>query len=315
MRHYTLYNIYKVTLLTIGLLTGMAGDAWGQEYTIKLKNDIRQDIPEKVDTIYIPAGKTRDLFVPELKINDGVTVQYRWFVNWYRTQKDGTIINIDRKFATTPTVIAESSLEEGGNAHKGTHTGALKQAKYKNAESLFWYFRLFDGTKTTNEVYPSTATGASTVKYSMPESIDLEYEDFVICDVSPYIDGLENSGNLTEPTLTKRYKFVIKNAQKIVNQIENDYLEKYEIDAPANAEGVSVQMKTFPSNYCWKSGSGNILVGNKFRYTINGTSVDLNPDKKVILIGTLKDDTKVEVCCVAEDNSVSGIIAEFNIKV
>ncbi len=288
---------------------GIATSLWGQEYRINYKDSGRQtDIPERVDTVFIPKGMSRKLFVPELRINDGATPQYRWFVNWYRIDKDNNVMAIDNKFKSVATVV-ENSIEEGGNAADGPHEAALKEASYGGQTSLFWYFGLYDRTNLI-----STATGASTVEYSMPNTINLNYEDFVICDVSAYIDGLEDSKSLTEPTISKRYKFVIRNAEEIARQIKNGYLEKYEIDAPANAEGVSVQMKTFPSNYCWESG-GNMLVGECFSYTIDGETTKLKKEKKVITIGKLTKDTEVKVRCVTLDGESSNIIAKFNIKV
>lgn len=290
---------------------GIATSLWGQEYRINYKDSGRQtDIPERVDTVFIPKGMSRKLFVPELRINDGATPQYRWFVNWYRIDKDNNVMAIDNKFKSVATVV-ENSIEEGGNAADGTHKAALKDASYGGQTSLFWYFGLYN---KSGKNLTSTATGASTVEYSMPNPINSNYEDFVICDVSAYIDGLEGSESLTEPTISKRYKFVIRNAEEIAQQIKNGYLEKYEIDAPANAEGVSVQMKTFPSNYCWKSGD-SMLVGEYFSYTIDGKTTKLKKEKKVITIGKLTKDTEVEVRCVTLDGKISDIIAKFNIKV
>ena len=301
------------TLAVVGVMAvAGAGSAWGADYTINLKGSSRQDVPTKVDTIYIPAGKTHDLFIPELRINSGVgaTVQYRWFVNWYRVDKDSKVTALTNIKSADYTVEG-SSLEEGGNAEKGTHKAALKEASYGEGESLFWYYGLYNVTNLQ-----STATGASTVTYTMPSGIDKNYEDYIICDVSQYIDGLESGGNtLTEPTLSKRYKYVIKSAEVIADRFAKGYIEQYEIDAPINREGISVQMKSLPDNYCWYANgtSGTILVGDKFTYKINGGGEQKLGKEQIISVGSISAKTEIEVLCYSGSNSKT--VAKYTINI
>lgn len=300
------------TLAVVGVMAvAGAGSAWGADYTINLKGSSRQDVPTKVDTIYIPAGKTHDLFIPELRINSGVgaTVQYRWFVNWYRVDKDSKVTALTNIKSADYTVEG-SSLEEGGNAEKGTHKAALKEASYGEGESLFWYYGLYNVTNLQ-----STATGASTVTYTMPSGIDKNYEDYIICDVSQYIDGLESGGNtLTEPTLSKRYKYVIKSAEVIADRFAKGYIEQYEIDAPINRDGISVQMKSLPDNYCWYANgtSGTILVGDKFVYELNDKKYDIGKEQ-IISVGSISAKTEIEVLCYSGSNSKT--VAKYTINV
>lgn len=299
------------TLAVVGVMTVVgAGSAWGADYTINLKGSSRQDVPTKVDTIYIPAGKTHDLFIPELRINDGATVQYRWFVNWYRVDGDDNIIGL-QNIESVNYEITANSLTEGGNATEGVHKAALKEANYSNSTSLFWYYKLYDHANLT-----STATGASTVRYTMPSSIDENYEDYIICDVSQYIDGLESGEKtLTEPTLSKRYKYVIKSAEVIADRFAKGYIEQYEIDAPINRDGISVQMKSLPDNYCWyaNGNSGTILVGDKFTYKINEGGEQKLGKEQIISVGSISAKTEIEVLCYSGSNSKT--VAKYTINV
>lgn len=299
------------TLVVVGVMAVVgAGSAWGADYTINLKGSSRQDVPTKVDTIYIPAGKTHDLFIPELRINDGATVQYRWFVNWYRVDGDDNIIGL-QNIESVNYEITANSLTEGGNATEGVHKAALKEANYSNSTSLFWYYKLYDHANLT-----STATGASTVRYTMPSSIDENYEDYIICDVSQYIDGLESGEKtLTEPTLSKRYKYVIKSAEVIADRFAKGYIEQYEIDAPINRDGISVQMKSLPDNYCWyaNGNSGTILVGDKFTYKINEGGEQKLGKEQIISVGSISAKTEIEVLCYSGSNSKT--VAKYTINV
>ena len=298
------------TLAVVGVMAvAGAGSAWGADYTINLKGSSRQDVPTKVDTIYIPAGKTHDLFIPELRINDGATVQYRWFVNWYRVDGDDNITDLQNISSVSYTV--GNSLLEGGNATQGTHVAALQSASYGGKSSLFWYYKLYNSNSLS-----STATGASTVRYAMPSDIKKNYEDYIICDVSQYIDGLESGGNtLTEPTLSKRYKYVIKSAEVIADRFAKGYVEEYTIDAPANQAGISVQMKSLPENYCWyaNGNSGTILVGDKFTYKINGSGEQNLGKEQIISIGSISAKTEIEVLCYSGSNSKT--VAKYTINI
>ena len=79
---------YKSLLLTCLLIfsAGVAVPAWGQTYTINYKNGSPQTgITERVDTVYVADGEERELFIPELRNNDGFyNANYRWYVRWYQ---------------------------------------------------------------------------------------------------------------------------------------------------------------------------------------------------------------------------------------
>ena len=80
---------YKSLLLTCLLIlaTGVVVPAWGQ-YTIIPST--QEKVTERVDTVYVKDGVARELFVPELRNNDGHDgndPRYKWYVRWYRKGK------------------------------------------------------------------------------------------------------------------------------------------------------------------------------------------------------------------------------------
>lgn len=89
---------YKSRLFTcLLILAAHAGmGAWGQEYTIISSTQTK--VTERVDTVYVADGVARELFIPELRNNDGHgqggswsnvgEYRYRWYVRWYRENKN-----------------------------------------------------------------------------------------------------------------------------------------------------------------------------------------------------------------------------------
>lgn len=307
------------TLAVVGVMTiAGAGSAWGQT-AITLRN--QTNIPERVDTVYIPDGASRELYVPELRNNDGRAkynkngvpqgnVNYKWYVRWYRI-KDGQPVTIDNKFKKADVDLRNTEIIEGGTATAALHKGALHETS--DGMSLFWYRGFFlEGTNDADS-YESTATGASTVLYRRNAS---DTEDIVFCDVSMNTDfnGTEGQTTLTEPTLSKRYKFVIRPAKEIADKIQKANgagIEHYEISAPSTAQGINIQMKTFPSNYCWYYG-GSILSGDHYVYD-GGKIGELASDKQVIGLGSVPTQTTVNVYAVASNGQKSPLLATFTI--
>ena len=306
------------TLAVVGVMAvAGAGSAWGQT-AITLRN--QTNIPERVDTVYIPDGASRELYVPELRNNDGRAkykngvpqgnVNYKWYVRWYRI-KDGQPVTIDNKFEKADVDLRNTEIIEGGTATAALHKGALHETS--DGMSLFWYRGFFlEGTNDADS-YESTATGASTVLYTRNAS---DTEDIVFCDVSMNTDFNDTEGQttLTEPTLSKRYKFVIRPAKEIADKIQKANgagIEHYEISAPSTAQGINIQMKTFPSNYCWYYG-GSILSGDHYVYD-GGKIGELASDKQVIGLGSVPTQTTVNVYAVASNGQKSPLLATFTI--
>ena len=307
------------TLAVVGVMAAVgAGDAWGQT-AIKLRE--QTNIPERVDTVYIPDGASRELYVPELRNNDGRAkynqngvpegnVNYKWYVRWYRI-KDGQPVTIDNKFKKADVDLRNTEIIEGGTAAAALHKGALHETS--DGMSLFWYRGFFlEGTNDADS-YESTATGASTVLYTRNAS---DTEDIVFCDVSMNTDfnGTEGQTTLTEPTLSKRYKFVIRPAKEIADKIQKANgagIEHYEISSPSTAQGINIQMKTFPSNYCWYDG-GSILSGDHYVYE-GGKSGTLASDKQVIGLGSISAQTEIKVYAKTANDQKSPLLATFTI--
>lgn len=301
-------------------------EAWGQEYTIQYKNGSRQtNIPERVDTVYIPDGMSRELYVPELRNNDGRaggSPNYKWYVRWYRADENGDPIAINNKFKSTIVDLRNKAVIEGGTVDtKIPHAAALHETPEKT--SLFWYQAFFNdhtnaglGPDQTTTYYISTATGASTILYTRNAG---DTEDIVICDVSMNTDENLSGSTLTEPTLSKRYKFVIRPASEIAEKIKNagnNSIEHYEIASPSDAKGINIQMKTFPSNYCWYANEqdGTILSGDHYVYVYDGgKSGSLASDKQVIGLGEVSSNTTINVYAETSDGQKSPLLATFKI--
>lgn len=318
----------NLSLLTLLLLFFSAGwnenGVWGQEYTIQYKNGSRQtNIPERVDTVYIPDGMSRELYVPELRNNDGRaggSPNYKWYVRWYRADENGDPIAINNKFKSTIVDLRNKAVIEGGTVDtKIPHAAALRETPEKT--SLFWYQAFFNdytnaglGPDQTTTYYISTATGASTILYTRNAE---DIEDIVICDVSMNTDENLSGSTLTEPTLSKRYKFVIRPASEIAEKIKNagnNGIEHYEIASPSDAKGINIQMKTFPSNYCWYANEqdGTILSGDHYVYD-GGKSGSLASDKQVIGLGEVSSNTTINVYAETSDGQKSPLLATFKI--
>ena len=327
--HPAFRNLSLLTLLLLFFSAGWNENVvWGQEeYTIQYKNGSRQtNIPERVDTVYIPDGMSRELYVPELRNNDGRaggSPNYRWYVRWYRADENGDPIAIDNKFKSTIVDLRNKAVIEGGTVDtKIPHAAALHETPEKT--SLFWYRTFFDdrtnaslGPDQTTTYYISTATGASTILYTRNAE---DTEDIVICDVSMNTDENLSGSTLTEPTLSKRYKFVIRPASEIAEKIKNagnNGIEHYEIASPSDAKGINIQMKTFPSNYCWYANEqdGTILSGDHYVYVYDGgKSGSLASDKQVIGLGEVSSNTTINVYAETSDGQQkSPLLATFKI--
>lgn len=256
---------YKFLLLTCLLIlaTGVIVPAWGQEYTIIPST--QEKVNERVDTVYVKDGEARELFVPELRNNDGHGQgwvgddRYRWYVRWYRENTP-----LDEVIKPTNVTVSAETLVLGGTAQTGIHTASLK--KTSDGKSLFWYRKdYFESDRS------STATGASTVVYKK-DKVD---DDVVICDISlnnlmfPENDATE----INEPPISIRYKFVIRNAKVIVDRINaknSDPLIEEKIWTADGKENVNVQLGMTANNYAWYKGeTTEIVVGDSYEYQID----------------------------------------------
>ena len=306
---------YKSLLLTCLLIfaAGVAMPAWGQTFTIIPSNP--QKITERVDTVYVADGEKRELFIPELRNNDGFyDNRYKWYVRWYQLNESKLSHNNITGKAINPKV--DGSYVDGGALQEASrpYPISLKDA----GTSLFWYrdFHIGDYNDFGNCSVP---LGASTVEYS---AVDVK-EDLVVCDVSLNDNYKMNGNTFTEPTLSVRYKFVIRPASEIANRIKDSkadettpFMEE-NMYVPQNSSTINIQLGRIANNYAWYDGD-QIVQGETYQYKKdNGEWTDLGNRWKQIINGLINIGTqpvKLEVRAVNENKTkVSPLLVRYNL--
>ena len=253
------------TLAVVGVMTIVgAGSAWGQTTINPASN--RNTVHTRTEIIYVDGS--RELYIPELRINDAsfsYNRDYAWYVHWYGAKGSiaGKNINIDK-----PTAEARGGAVRGGN-----YKTDLRSA----TDGLWWYEG--HGTKDTNAPtgnlsqeqsngqYLHLASCASTITYTEPSG-GLTGEDVLICDVSNYRDYNLSGNTFQEPTLLKRYKYIIRSAEECATKLKSGPLETYNIDYPIrSASSINFSMLSLPQNYFWYEGS-SLVSASGFQYRI-----------------------------------------------
>lgn len=272
---------FRMLLLSFALLTGGGWMAWGQtkveRKSITLHYDENKHDSVFVDTkiIYVVPGQARELFIPELRISYSTNQdnnRYNWYVHWYVKGKANVQGEIDfKQFATT----YSEAINQGGDlpADYTTNDHFVSDGE----GGLVWSARL-----KSEKITSGYGIDASTIVYTAPT--DYQDGDIVYCDVSIYQDGAFNSNIYTEPTLSKRTKYIIKNADEFINR--EDRIEEFEFDYPVERKAVNYSgindnknrslnfsMPSMPNNYFWKT-DNQIIQGAKFQYRVgeNGTT-------------------------------------------
>lgn len=292
---------YKSLLLTC-LLIFAAAAAWGQSYTITPSTQAK--VTERVDTVYVKDGVARELSIPELRNNDGGSndSRYRWYVRWY-LQSNEVLTNV---LTSKKVELTKENLVIGGSAQTGTHQASLKQTA--DRKSLFWSSVFFkDGLV-------STATGASTVEYKKSKVED----DVVICDVSLNSADFPKTGvtNIKEPTISVRYKFIIRPAKEIADRIASKAaapLVEENIWTSEGDENINVQLGMTANNFAWYSGS-EIVVGDKYQYKINGgNEKELKPWIQIIDSLKITGKTTLEVWAADKAGNKSPLLRKYTL--
>lgn len=345
----------RMLFLSFALLTGGGvGMAWGQETTnrpvISLKfSEDHDKVHVKEEIIYVDPAKPRVLSIPVLNVNtrNDNDKSYNWFVHWY--VKNGDKFIKERIGHHSVTVTKNMSANRGGslsicNGKSAGNTGNADLyithdyfVKVKETDGLIWSNRLKDSNvipEQTNGILSEYKRGlgidASTIAYTLPN--DYADGDVVYCDVSVYQDGIwtpssssDIKGTYAEPTLLKRYKYVIKKAEECPSYIQEKTI--YYIDFPKDAESINLSMPYTPDNYFWND--GKVHQGSKFQYRINSDNdadfkdfhlvtrkadLDLQQTQKIEINDALKNDFKVDVRAICNENTPhqSGVIATFN---
>ena len=302
---------YKSLLLTCLLIfsAGVAVPAWGQTYTINYKNGSPQTgITERVDTVYVADGEERELFIPELRNNDGVSdPYYRWYVRWYREDGNKNMLSIEGKIAGTDITFDEDHPPVLGGTVLSAATYQKTLKSTSDGKSLFAYDFFYNPSESNEELRKSaSATGASTVKYK----VNTVENDVVVCDVSLNTDLVGSGTNeIIEPTLSIRYKFVIRPASVIAGQIRSSGADqsnafiKEDIFTSQSNEIFNVQLGSIANNYAWYEGE-NIIKGKTYAYKYvcgNSTKTGkLKPLEQIVDSLNITEQSILEVWAVDE---------------
>lgn len=302
---------YKSLLLTCLLIfsAGVAVPAWGQTYTINYKNGSPQTgITERVDTVYVADGEERELFIPELRNNDGVSdPYYRWYVRWYREDGNKNMLSIEGKIAGTDITFDEDHPPVLGGTVLSAATYQKTLKSTSDGKSLFAYDFFYNPSGSNEELRKSASvTGASTVKYK----VNTVENDVVVCDVSLNTDLVGSGTNeIIEPTLSIRYKFVIRPASVIAGQIRSSGADqsnafiKEDIFTSQSNEIFNVQLGSIANNYAWYEGE-NIIKGKTYAYKYvcgNSTKTGkLKPLEQIVDSLNITEQSILEVWAVDE---------------
>lgn len=237
----------------VGLLLLIAFPSWGQTTITSAEN--RNTVHTRTQIIYV--DKERELYVPELRISreDG----YDWYVHWYlEADNQGTIAPVQVQIN-----VEEAKLRGGdfyvtdnpSNYNANTKLYTTKKVLKSSTDGYWW-------AQKAREYENDHGCDASTIKYTMPKDFN---GATIICDVSNNTDDNwdSNANTYKEPTLLKRYKFIIRSASEIVGKTEN-----FSIDFPKGCATVNLSMPSIPQNYYWGE-ANNYIQGENFAYSIN----------------------------------------------
>ena len=263
------------TLAVVGVMAVVgAGSAWGQTTINPASN--RNTVHTRTEIIYVDGS--RELYIPELRINDASADRsYAWYVHWYGSR--GTIAKKDI------TLDHDAAYSRGGIVKGGTYHSDLRES----TDGYWWYEGY--GTSSTDKPtealieagyadggdYYHLASCASTITYSIPsEGLSENDEDVLICDVSNYRNyDWVNDKTFKEPTLLKRYKYIIRPATECADKLKNGPLETYNIDYPIeSAKTINFSMLSLPQNYFWYENSSLVsAIGFEYKIGENGSYI------------------------------------------
>ena len=243
------------TLAVAGVMAVVgAGSAWGQDGATIKKAPNTDIVHTKTEIIYVDG--TRELYIPELKIN--YLHSFDWYIHWY-LEGDGTIEKNNVSIN-----IEEAQLRGGTFWLPGQTTYTSESVLFsESTDNGLWWAGSAD---SDNSHY---GIDASSIKYTIPANFT---EGKIICDLSNNTDGGGLNGDVfQEPTLLKRYVYEIKPAKDYVDKLnrpesEGGGPEKFEIDFPKGCSTVNFTMPSLPTNYFWGNGSP-YNQGNKFVFS------------------------------------------------
>lgn len=163
-------------------------------------DDIRQGTHEWTYEIYVKRGETVNLMLPFQNVEgDGQSLEPQGYFRWYDWNTD----------------FMSSKIAPYGDASNNKLKEMFKQTidKKEISRGLFYWW---NGTNIL-----ASAKNMAAVKFTAPTS-ESWTGDIIACDVSKYIDGLNADFTILnyEPTLSNRYKFVIRPAKDIADEIK-----------------------------------------------------------------------------------------------
>ncbi|MBR6590277.1 MAG: hypothetical protein IKK67_07405 [Bacteroidaceae bacterium] len=154
-----------------------------------VNKDIRQQTHEWTYEIYVDLGSNVPLDLP---IQDGNNMEPQAYYRWYDWNTDCAYASVDNTCLKGGSII--QNVINGGETNRG----------------LF-------GSCSSEQMPSQSVVGATF--YAPSEAWD---EIIIACDVSKYADGMDLNGIylLHEPTLSYRYKYIIRPASEIAQAIE-----------------------------------------------------------------------------------------------
>lgn len=309
-----LKKIYVLAVAGVMAMVG-AGSAWGQEGATIKKAPNTGIVHTKTEIIYVDG--TRELYIPELKIN--YLHSFDWYIHWY-LEGDGTIEKNNVSIN-----IEEAQLRGGTFWLPGQTTYTSESVLFtESTDNGLWWAGSAD---SDNSHY---GIDASSIKYTIPANFT---EGKIICDLSNNTDGGGLNGDVfQEPTLLKRYVYEIKPAKDYVDKLnrpesEGGGPEKFEIDFPKGCSTVNFTMPSLPTNYFWGNASP-YNQGNKFMYSTQKDYVESSYTEFYIELQngryslSLQQVQKINLSSVSEpvtyyvrakstNGAVSPVLAEF----
>ena len=232
-KHNNILKAARLLALVVLMAIGVGLKGWGQQYTISPQDG--KTFPQNDVPTIVETIYVEPNSSRTLQVYD---YQNYWYVRWYRYNGIKTnIVNI--------TAPSGSSLR-----------------RTSNSDSYFWF-------------HDMNGTNQNSVRINY-NSNQVTFPDSVFCDLSFNVDGLgitPTSYNIKEPTIGKRYKFIIKSADEIrtrLNSLDDDAaLDTFRITVPYGATYVNLQMNMYPQNYFWETNNRQ-RQGEEFSYSING---------------------------------------------
>ncbi|MCD8387749.1 MAG: T9SS type A sorting domain-containing protein [Bacteroidales bacterium] len=182
---------------------GYANAAGDYEVINAETNQLRQMTHEWTYHIYVRNGHSKTLWLPfESTWNPGKDLEPQAYIRWYDYNTDFQCEYIQPYGSASTNLLTEPYFEDNGRS------------------------RGYFGLNLPKDDGP-TATEAAAVTFTAPADQGDDWEIVVACDVSKYIDGMDNDETewLHEPTLSIRYIYIIHSAKYGAEEIKDAVIQ------------------------------------------------------------------------------------------